>query len=56
MGRSHMNPILDTKMYLVEFTGGKVTELTMYIIAESMYTQCNSDGNEYLLLDVLVDY
>ena len=56
MGRSHKNPILDVRMYGVEFTGGKVTELTTNIIAESMYAQCNSDGNEYLLLDALVDY
>ena len=56
MGRAHMNPILDTRMYQVEFAGGKVTELTTIIIAESMYTQCDADGNEHLLLDLLVDY
>ena len=43
-------------MYQVKFAGGKVTELTANVIAESMYAQCNADGNEYLLLDVLVDY
>ena len=32
MGRAHTNPILNTRMYQVEFAGGKVTEL---IIAES---------------------
>ena len=56
MGRSHANSILDTRMYEVEFAGDEVTELTANIIAESMYAQCNSEGNEYLLLDVLVDY
>ena len=56
MGRAHMNPILDTQMYQVEFTGGKVTELTTNAIAESMYAQCDGDGNEYLLLDALVNY
>ena len=40
----------------MEFAGGKITELTANVIAESMYTQCNADRNEYLLLDVLVDY
>ena len=43
-------------MYPVEFAGGEITELTTNIIAGSMYTQCNSEGNEYLLLDALVDY
>ena len=56
MGGTHTNPILDTMLYQVEFAGGKVTELTTNIIAESMYAQCNEDGNEYLLLDLLVDY
>ena len=56
MERAHINPILDTKIYQVEFAGGKVTELTSNVIAESLYAQCNADGNEYLVLDVLVDY
>ena len=32
MGRSHTYQILDTRMYQVEFTGGKVTELTTNLI------------------------
>ena len=43
-------------MYQVEFAEGKVTELTTNIIAESTYAQCDAIGNEYLLLDALVDY
>ena len=56
MGRAHTYPILDTRMYQVEFAGGEVTELTTNIIDESIYIQCDKDGNEYLLLDVLLDY
>ena len=47
MGRAHTSPILDT---------GMNTELTTNIIAELMWPQCNEDYNEYLLLDLLVDY
>ena len=54
-GNAHMNLFLNTRMYQVEFTGGKVTELTANVIAESMYAQCDADGNEYLLLKALVD-
>ena len=54
MGRSHTN-ILDTRMIWAEFAGGKVTELTTNVIADSMCTQCDSEGNEYLFLDALVD-
>ena len=58
MGRAHTNPVLNTntRTYEVELPGGKVTELTANIIAESMYAQCDADRNEYLLLDALVDY
>ena len=56
MGRSHTNSIFDTRMYQVEFAGGEVTGLSTDGIAESMYTQCNSKGNEYLFLDVLLYY
>ena len=56
MGRSHTNPILDTRMYQVEFPVGEVTELTTNIIAESMYAQCDLEGNESLFSDALVDY
>ena len=56
MGRAYTNPILDTRIYWVEFAVCKVTKLTTNIIAESMYAQCDADGNEYLLLDVLDVY
>ena len=29
MGMAHANPILDTRMCQVEFTGGDITELTL---------------------------
>ena len=56
IGRSHMNSILDTRMYQVEFNWGKVAELTTNIIAKSLYAQFDSEGKKYLLLDALVDY
>ena len=56
MGRSHTNAILYLRMYQVEFTGGESTELIANFIAESMYNQCDLKGNEYSILDVLVDY
>jgi len=56
-GNADSNPILDSCMYCVEFDNGNVCELTGNVIAESMYTSCNADGNEYILFDsILVDY
>ena len=56
MGRAHANPIMDTRLYQVEFVGGKVLEFTTIVIAESIYAQFDKERNEYLLLDVLVVY
>ena len=36
MDRAHANPIMDTRLYQVEFSGSEVTELTANVIAESM--------------------
>ena len=55
IGRSNQNPILDTYLYEVEFPGGEITELVV-IIAESMYAQCDANGNEYLLLESFINH
>jgi hypothetical protein len=55
-GRANDNPILDTCEYTVTFGDGDVTELTANLIAESMYTQCDPDGNQYVLLNSLIDH
>ncbi len=55
-GTANDNPILDTREYVVTFDDGDVTDLTANLIAESMYAQCNPDGNQYVLLDSIIDY
>ena len=56
IGRAHENPILDSRRYDVEWNDGHVTELTANVIAQSMYAQCDPDGNQYVLLDGIVDF
>ena len=56
IGRSNQNPIWATCLYEVEFPGGEMTELAPNIIPESMYTQCDVDRNEYLLLEAFVSH
>ena len=56
IGRSNQNPILDTCLYDVDFPVGEMTELAANIIAESIYTQCDVEGNEYFLLEAFVDH
>ena len=38
-----------TRVYQVEFAGGKIIDFTANIISESIYAQHNANGNEYLL-------
>lgn len=55
-GKAHQNPILDTRVYDVEFPGGQMAEFSANAIAEHMYAQCDADGNQYLLLDAITDH
>ena len=52
--RSSQNLTLDKCFNEVGFPGGEITELPANIIAESMYTQCDVDVNEYLLLEAFI--
>ena len=47
--KENANPVLVTR-------GGGGTQLTANIIAESLYPQCDVDGNQYLLPNSLIDY
>ena len=49
IGLANANPILDTRSYIVHFDDGDQTELTANMIAESLYSQCDPDGHEYVL-------
>ena len=56
IGRSNKNPILDTHLYEVEFPWGEMTKFMANTIEESIYAQCDVDGNEYLLLEAFNDH
>ena len=55
-GHAHSNPILDTREYNVEFPDGSLSAYSANIIAESMYAQCDLEGNQNLLMDCIVDH
>jgi hypothetical protein len=55
-GRANPNPILDTRIYDVEFADGQMAELAANVIAQSMYAMCDAEGNQYLLLEGIVDH
>ena len=55
LGNAHENPILDTRQYIVKFNDGDEAELSANIIATNMYAKCDPEGNQYVLLDPLID-
>jgi Reverse transcriptase (RNA-dependent DNA polymerase) len=56
IGRYDSNPILDTRMYNVEFPDGHADEYTANLIAESLYSQVDDEGNEYLIMKEISDH
>ena len=56
MGKDQTNTVLNTRIYQVEFAGGRVIELTANILAELMYAPFDADRHEYLFLDAHLDY
>ena len=51
IGCANENPILDTRGYVVEFEDGEQAERSANIIVQSMYAQCDPDGNQYVMFD-----
>jgi hypothetical protein len=56
IGVAHRNPVLDTRVYEVQFPDGRTEEVAANVIAQALYSQCDPDGNEFVLLDSIVDW
>ena len=56
IGHEHENPILDSRMYEVEFLDGRVEQYTANLLAEAMYSRCNEEGHHILVLDEIIDH
>jgi hypothetical protein len=56
IGRAHANPLFDTREYEIEFTDGTREKYQANIIAENMFAQVDSEGNQHLLLKEITDH
>ena len=56
VGSARANPAVNTCIYKVRFSNGRTEQLDANVLAEVVYAQCQSDGNQYVLLDAIVDY
>jgi hypothetical protein len=55
-GLANANPILDMHEYTFTFDDGDETVLNAKMIAEAIYVQCSPNGNQYVLLDSIIDH
>ena len=55
-GLANSNPIFDTHSYIIDFDNGDQTKLTANLIKESLFSQCDPDGNQYVVLNEIVDH
>ena len=56
IGTANDNPILDTRLYEVEYLDGRRASLAANAIAANMFAQIDDDGNRFVLLDSIVDH
>jgi ribosomal protein L27 len=56
IGRAHDNPLFDSQEYEVKFTDGTREKYQVNIIAENMFAQVDSKGNQFLLLQEITDH
>ena len=56
MGNANDNPIIDTCQYIVEVADGDEAKLASNVIASNMYAKFDTDGDQYVLLDSIIDF
>jgi len=56
IGRSNTNPLLDTRVYEVQFPDGVANEYSANVIAENIFATVDDDGYETLLLGDIIDH
>jgi hypothetical protein len=56
IGTAHDNPILDSRIYEVEFQDGYKASLAANAIAENLFAQIDDEGNRHVLFQEIIDY
>ena len=56
IGTANDNPILDSRMYEVEFQDGYKTSLAANAIAENLFAQIDDEGNRHVLFQEIIDH
>ena len=55
VGKPSNNPLLDTRLYEVEYIDGTIETLTANVIAGNLLAQVDQEGHRQLLMDEIID-
>jgi len=55
IGKANPNPLLNTRMYQVQFSDGTVQDYAANHIAEAIYAAVDDEGNRFVLLEEILD-
>ena len=56
IGRAHKNPQLDSRIFTVRFPNGEEKDITYNILAEHLFSQVDSEGNQYRLFREIIHH
>ena len=56
IGRSHNNPLMDSREYWIEFPDGDEEKYAANVIAENLYSQVDSEGRQHAVMKEIVDH
>jgi hypothetical protein len=56
IGRASNNPILDTRMYKVEYPGRHKASLAANVIAENVFAQVDDEGGRHVLFEEIINH
>ena len=56
VGRAHKNPILDSRKFIVRFPDGDEKDISYNLLAEHLFSQVDSEGNQYRLFSGIVNH
>jgi hypothetical protein len=55
-GRTDANPLLGSRTYEIEFPDGRSDVYTANVIAENMHAPCDTAGNQFNIMDCIIDH
>jgi hypothetical protein len=56
VGRKHQNPILDSRVFVVEFPDGDQKDIMYNMLAEHLYSQVDKDVNQFRLFKEIINH